>query len=604
VIARTDLHVHSKHSNRPTEWVLRRAGAPESFTEPRAIYRRCRERGMDFVTISDHDSIAGALEIAHLPGAFLSEEVTAAFPEDGCHVHCLAIGVSEAQHGEIQRLRGNVYELRDYLVGAGIVHSVAHPLVRVNGRLTLAHLEKLLVLFNRFEGLNGIHDRRANELLRAIVAGLTPEMIDDLALRHRLFPAGPRPWDKGLTGGSDDHGGFYIATTWTETPAAASVAAFLDHLRAGAAAPGGETGSTLRLTQSLYAIAYEFYRRRFLPGPASFLGRKDPFARLLAALARGPAERQGEPRRFAFLGGARRAAPRRAPETTSFGFASRASEEAIRQLAAGFVRELRRGRLAASVGAAAAQAAPLALAGAPFLVALHAQHRDRDLLDAAAARFLGSAPAPGAASVASPADTAAWFADAPGDGPEDAARALAASRALGRRPRGLVAIRCGRPAELRRHVPNVECATFPPLFTLPLAPESIPDLADLPVPPLLPVLEHCERARYPEVVVSTPGPLGLAGLLAGKLLGVRITGVYPHGLLRRIAAGAASDAVVAAARLYVRWFYGQTDRVAAADPAGRERLIDLGLDPARIAVVPAVAAPGVLDPALELESVA
>jgi hypothetical protein len=231
------------------------------------------------------------------------------------------------------------------------------------------------------------------------------------------------------------------------------------------------------------------------------------------------------------------------------------------------------------------------------------------LLDAAAARFLGSAPAPGAAGVASPADTAAWFADAPGDGPEAAARALAASRAFGRRPRGLVAIRCGRPAELRRHVPNVESATFPPLFTLPLAPESLPDLADLPVPPILPVLEHCERARYPEVVVSTPGPLGLAGLLAGKLLGVRITGVYPHGLLRRIAAGASSDAVVAAARLYLRWFYGQMDRVAAADPAGRERLLELGLDPARVAVVPAVTpavleTPDVLDPVLELESVA
>src|SRR5262249_397777 len=154
------------------------------------------------------------------------EEVTAAFPEDGCHVHCLAIGVSEAQHGEIQRLRGDVYELRDYLVGAGIVHSVAHPLVRVNGRLTLAPLDKLLVLFNPSEGPNGIHGRRGNELLRAIVGGLTAEVVDDLAYRHRLVPVGPRPWDKSLTGGSDDHGGFYIATTWTETPAAASVAAF------------------------------------------------------------------------------------------------------------------------------------------------------------------------------------------------------------------------------------------------------------------------------------------------------------------------------------------------------------------------------------------
>lgn len=86
-MAKADLHVHSKHSNRPSEWLLRQLRAPESFTEPREIYRRCRERGMDFVTISDHDTIDGGLEILHLPGTFLSCEVTVEFPEDGCEIH-------------------------------------------------------------------------------------------------------------------------------------------------------------------------------------------------------------------------------------------------------------------------------------------------------------------------------------------------------------------------------------------------------------------------------------------------------------------------------------------------------------------------------------
>ncbi|HET9209526.1 MAG TPA: hypothetical protein VFR03_03975, partial [Thermoanaerobaculia bacterium] len=63
--ARADLHVHSKHSSKPSEWILRQFRAPESYTEPQEIYRLCRERGMSFVTVSDHDSVAGALEIAH-----------------------------------------------------------------------------------------------------------------------------------------------------------------------------------------------------------------------------------------------------------------------------------------------------------------------------------------------------------------------------------------------------------------------------------------------------------------------------------------------------------------------------------------------------------
>src|SRR5688500_4457424 len=196
--ARADLHVHSKHSNRPSEWILRTFRAPESFTEPLEIYRTCRERGMDFVTISDHDSIEGALEIAHLPGTFLSCEVTAEFSENRCEVHVLVLGITERQHREIQELRGNLYELRDYLRDQDVACSVAHPLFRVNDRMTLEQFEKLLVLFNRFETLNGMHDRRLNGLARRILTSLSPELIDLLAGRHGIEPLGATPWIKSF----------------------------------------------------------------------------------------------------------------------------------------------------------------------------------------------------------------------------------------------------------------------------------------------------------------------------------------------------------------------------------------------------------------------
>ncbi len=260
--SRADLHVHSKHSNQPTEWILRRLKAPESFTEPGEIYRLCRERGMDFVTITDHDSIDGALEIAHLPGTFLSEEITAEFPEDRCEVHVLVYGITEAQHREVQRLRRNLYELRDYIRTEGILCSVAHPLFRVCGRLTLGQFEKLLVLFDRFETLNGMHDRRLNGLARMILSSLSPELIDLLAERHGLEPWGPRSWVKQFTGGSDDHGGVYMGTTWTGTLPAASVEAFLGHLHTGRCDAGGATGSTLRLAHSLNTLALEYLRRQ------------------------------------------------------------------------------------------------------------------------------------------------------------------------------------------------------------------------------------------------------------------------------------------------------------------------------------------------------
>ena len=279
--ARADLHVHSKHSNQPTEWILRQLRAPESFTEPLEIYRLCRERGMDFVTISDHDTIDGALEIAHLPGTFLSCEVTAELPEDRCEVHVLVLGIDEEQHREIQRLRRNLYELRDYLREKDILCSVAHPLFRVNDRLTLEQFEKLLVLFDRFETLNGMHDRHLNGMARRILTALTPDLIHGLAERHRLEPWGDTPWIKHFTGGSDDHGGIYVATTWTKTPSAPTVQDYLAHLRAGRCDAGGATGSIVRLARSLDALAREYCRRQ-LP---AVLGN-GPHPRLLSLASR------------------------------------------------------------------------------------------------------------------------------------------------------------------------------------------------------------------------------------------------------------------------------------------------------------------------------
>ena len=77
---RCDLHVHSRFSTDSGSFALRRVRMGESFTDPARVDRVCRARGMDFVTISDHNTVDGALRIAERPGTFLSEEVTTAVP--------------------------------------------------------------------------------------------------------------------------------------------------------------------------------------------------------------------------------------------------------------------------------------------------------------------------------------------------------------------------------------------------------------------------------------------------------------------------------------------------------------------------------------------
>ena len=46
---------------------------------------------------------------------FVSAEMTATFPEDGCNVHVTVANMTEAQFAEVDRLRRNVYEMVDYV---------------------------------------------------------------------------------------------------------------------------------------------------------------------------------------------------------------------------------------------------------------------------------------------------------------------------------------------------------------------------------------------------------------------------------------------------------------------------------------------------------
>ena len=62
-----------------------RLGTRESYTDPETIYREALKQGMDFVTITDHNTIEGALILKerHPERVFTGVEVTTYFPETG-----------------------------------------------------------------------------------------------------------------------------------------------------------------------------------------------------------------------------------------------------------------------------------------------------------------------------------------------------------------------------------------------------------------------------------------------------------------------------------------------------------------------------------------
>src|SRR5207245_5831718 len=71
---RIDFHLHSYASNVTDYYAANAFAIPESHSDPLALYPLLKQRGMTLVTLTDHNSINGALEMldAGLADVFIS----------------------------------------------------------------------------------------------------------------------------------------------------------------------------------------------------------------------------------------------------------------------------------------------------------------------------------------------------------------------------------------------------------------------------------------------------------------------------------------------------------------------------------------------------
>ena len=598
--ARADLHVHSKHSDRPTEWFLRRIGAPECFTEPEEVYRICRQKGMDYVTISDHNCIDGALEIAHLPNTFISAELTTYFPEDGCKVHCLVQDITERQFADMQTIRQNIYDLRKYLGDESIPHVIAHPLFRVNDVLTVEHVEKLLLLFGRFEAINGSRHPRAGDLTVALFSQLTEEQIWAMSDRHGIQPHGKESWVKRFSGGSDDHSGLYAASAYTVTPPADTVQDFVAHLKAGNHEPGGTSGTSLRLAHSLYHIAFQYYRSRIMNQGVGSSVLGELFKRLLSGYDE-PEKSSGPVRAWATrvvrkyrirklntgerllveafsklressTTGNERACKRVGHDVESFATASRITHELGYAFLKQFLQHVEEGRVVDGFQTLASMGTVM-LGIAPYFTAFGVQHKDERFLQEASTRLGGGLLR------SDRSNRRAWVTDTFSDvnGVSNTIRMLT-SKARER----------GWPITVMTsmEVPpdsGTEAINFPPLGTFAL-PEY--DSQKMVFPPFMDVIETLERGNYSEVIISTPGPMGLTALAATRLLGLRPVGIYHTDFPKYVKCLTQDEVLEQLAWRYMQWFYGQMDRIYVPSEYYRKLLSENGFEPSRLRVLP------------------
>lgn len=603
---RIDLHVHSRHSTRPSQWLLQKIGCPESFTEPRLIYEVCKGMGMGLVTITDHNTLAGSLEIAHLPDAFVSEEITTYFPEDKCKLHVLAYDITEEQHRDITGLRPDVFELVPWLREQNIPHVLAHPLFAVNDRLTPEHFEQCLLLFNNFE-LNGTRDVMQNQVLRDIVGSLSRYDLERLADKHGMEPYGEAPWKKGLTGGSDDHSSLNIGRFHTAFDGPATLENLKQRIRLRSGRPEGTPATPQTMAHNLYGIAYQFYKQRIgshssearhvcfrfadnaldprhSAEPGMFAGLRRLVSRGKTAywsrFARGRNAKDmmlaeatdliQHDKRFSDLAdGQVRDVPELEAEWSRF--VNRAAGRILHQFAERTMQTVTNGQffdIFHTLGSAGSFYALLA----PYFVSYDLFSRERRFCDEVLKTFDRRPKRPRAQGL-----KVAHFTDT-FDEVNGVARTIRQQLSLvGRHNKQMHVVTCGQGRD--------ECGvrSFAPVGSM-----SIPEYPEIKLyyPPLLDMLTYCFEQDFDFILAATPGPVGMAALAVSKILKLPFHGTY-HTAFPQYVGSLTDDQVLEdAAWRFMVWFYNQMSVVYAPSHAVREELAEKGIDPEKIIVYP------------------
>ncbi len=201
---------------------------------------------MDYVTLTDHDSIDGCLYLLDkhpdLDDFFISEEVETWFPDTRQRIHVNVFAIDEKQHAEIQRRRENIYDLHEYIRDEKILASANHMFQNYRMRNSpRQYFEEMLRMFDVFEVKNGAMASQHNRLVEDLMA----------VVREKRG-------DVSLVAGSDAHTLGPLARVYTVAEAE-SVGEFLDKVRFGQCFVWGSEMGLRVLLSDVYRMVFRYY---------------------------------------------------------------------------------------------------------------------------------------------------------------------------------------------------------------------------------------------------------------------------------------------------------------------------------------------------------
>ena len=157
---------------------------PETWLKSETLIKTLKQNHCTAFTITNHNNARSCYEMQDKGFDILTAaEFSCTVPDFNIGIHVLTYGFNSQQEKMFNKLRNNVYAFQDYALENDIPTIWAHPLYHYNssGIPNLAFFNKMALVFERFEVLNGQRDTWQNMLVKVWLESLTPERIDQLS---------------------------------------------------------------------------------------------------------------------------------------------------------------------------------------------------------------------------------------------------------------------------------------------------------------------------------------------------------------------------------------------------------------------------------------
>ncbi len=595
------MHVHSSASKQSARWILRTLKAPESFTPPDLIYQQAKKRGMDFVTLTDVNTIEGVLQINHHPDVFISEEVSTFFPETKKPVHILVYDITEEQHHIIMDIRDNIFSLLEYLTDNSIMHSLAHPFYFPGEELTHSEWAELIEKVQLVEGRNGsraIWENQASIQMVKIIKGTE---------------------FTGFTAGSDDHCGRFIASTWTEANSDGSIKNFLFEVASGKATLHGDNGTAVRSAYAVYSIAYSFYRDRLMSKSAPTVATMAVDSFLSPTSQDNPEEpslwhkadflfhhflkkaRRNNNDLESFLAdelieigkdlNLRKGSPELEKEgidERTYEILNRLTNSLLKRTSELLASQLAQGKVLEAIEALTALI-PILLLNIPFPVTYMDRKRGRDQVNKISLKLGADSPA------ARRSGKRAWVTDTITD-----------LNGVSRTIQKFGSLSLDSEHELAIIACQEKAVSFPGWVVnfKPIKEFSLPDYPTkkFSIPPFLEVLRYFEENDFELIYLSTPGPLGFAVLGVAKLLGIPTVSIYHTDWPRHINDIIEDSRIAEMVSAGTGWVYSLSELVMVPSKFYLKELDTLGVPRSKMVLFPRGTDPNSFSPKWRTEN--